>query len=105
MSTFALLDDPDYQRFVKAKDAGYPIFMIIAPDITGSLTVDAWIKINLTMQSFNGTGLKIEQAAAAARSYFDIPRYHPGFDEHKLDSAATIARAMDAWPGVRKLAD
>ena len=103
-SIFRLLDDPDYQRFVKAKNDGYPIFMLIAPDITASLTVDAWIKINLMMQSFNGTGLKIEQAEAAARSYFDVPRYHPGFDEAKLDGAATIARAMDAWP-VKKLAD
>ena len=103
-STFRLMDDPDYQRFVKAKHAGYPIFTIIAPDITASLTVDAWIKINLMMQSFNGTGLKIEQAEAATRSYFNIPRYHAGFDEYKLDGAATIARAMDAWP-VKKLAD
>ena len=103
-STFGLRDDPDYQRFVKAKDAGYPVFLVVAPDVMGALTVDAWIKINLMMRSFNATKLTLKQAADATRSYFDIPRYRDGFDDPKLDGAATIARAMDAWPS-KKIAD
>jgi hypothetical protein len=105
MSTFALRDDPDYQRFVKAKDEGYPVFILIAPDATASLTVDFWEQANIMARSFMETGLSQDQAVKATRAYYRIPEYRPGLEDAKLDGAAKIARNMDVWLGNKKMPD
>jgi len=104
-STFPLRDDPDYRRFVKAKDAWYPVFILIAQDATASLLVDTWIEMQLQTRSFMHVGLSLDEAVESTRGFYGIKRYNPGFEDAKLDGAATIARAMAAWTGPKKIAD
>jgi len=48
--------------------------------------------------------LSLDEAVESTRGFYGIKRYNPGFEDAKLDGAATIARAMDAWPS-KKIAD
>jgi len=88
----------------EGKDSG-PVFKLKSSDATASLTVDFWELLQLKVRSFIEIGLSIDAAVRAARSYYDIPQYHPGLEDAKLDGASTIARAMDAWTGHKKIAD
>ena len=104
-SSFGLRDDKDYLAFVKVKDAGEPMFLLKSSDATASLLVDTWIEMQLQTRSFMHVGLSLDEAVESTRGFYGIKRYHPGFDDAKLDSAAAIARAMDAWTGTKKVAD
>ena len=104
-STFGLRDDKDYLAFVKAKDAGDTTFTLRAQDATASLLVDTWIEMQLQTRSFMHVGLSLDEAVESTRGFYGIKRYNPGFDDPKLDGAATIARAMAAWTGPKKIAD
>jgi len=90
----------------KSKDAEVgPVFKLKSSDATASLLVDTWIEMQLQTRSFMHVGLSLDEAVESTRGFYGIKRYHPGFDDAKLDSAAAIARAMDAWTGTKKVAD
>lgn len=99
--------DTDYACFVKAKDRGQPTFTLVAQDVSADLCVDFWIGVQLQIRQRIDDGMTVKDAVDSTRREYRVAPWSTlePMEDVKLNGAMMIARAMRAFPGIRKVAD
>ena len=81
-----------------------PRFVLKAQDITAPIVVRFWVRVQEKLRLFMDAGLTMEEAASQVEKYYFLETIEPTGDR-KIAGALAIANEMDAWPGVKKVAD
>jgi hypothetical protein len=84
-----------------------PCFLLRGQDVSAVLCVEFWIAVQLEVRQHIDDGMGVQEAVDHVRRAYRVApwsQFEP-LDDLKLSGAMAVAKAMRAFPGLKKVAD